>query len=124
VRRDGRALLAVSIEDRDTGATFEWAVRKDRVAMAALPPDGKGRDRLWRDGCRIVGLAHRGGGRPPGLTTIAEDDELRKPIGEMRRDRRRTTLRNVAAYSGFTVSEIRGYLRVTDRTWAEFLSSF
>jgi hypothetical protein len=65
-----------------------------------------------------------GTGRPPGLTTIQDDEQLREPIREMRRDRIRPTQPTVAARSGFTVAEIRGYLTVTGRSWAEFLSSF
>jgi len=70
---------------------------------------------------RLVGA---GLGRPSGLTTITDDDQLREPIREMRRDRRRITQRTVATWSLFTVAEIRGYLRATHRTWADFLRSF
>lgn len=63
-------------------------------------------------------------GRPPGLTTIENDEQLRKPIREMRRDRRKVTQASVAAYSGFTVPEIRGYLSVTHRRWVDFLHNF
>jgi hypothetical protein len=64
------------------------------------------------------------GGRPPAITSIADDEQLRAPIREMRRDRVRITQPTVAARSGFTIAEIRGYLRVTRRTWTDFLHSF
>jgi hypothetical protein len=63
-------------------------------------------------------------GRRRGLTTIAEDEQLRAPIREMRRDGVRVTRPAVAARAGFTVAEIRGYLSVTGRSWAQFLASF
>jgi hypothetical protein len=64
------------------------------------------------------------GGRPPGVTAIVDDEQLRAPISEMRRDRRRITQATVAAYSGFTLWEIRGYMKITNRKWSEFLLSF
>ena len=63
-------------------------------------------------------------GRPPAITSIIEDEQLREPIREMRRGRVKTTQQNVAARSGFTLAEIRGYLRVTRRSWTDFLRSF
>ena len=63
-------------------------------------------------------------GRPPGLTTITDDEQLRAPICEMRRDRVRTLQRSVAPRAGFTIWEICGYLKATHRTWAEFLRTF
>lgn len=62
LRRDGRALLGVSIKDRNTGATFEWAARRNRVTTTQ-PSDATtaSRDRLWRDGRYIIGLAQQVG---------------------------------------------------------------
>jgi len=58
------------------------------------------------------------------LTTIAEDEQLQSVVRQMRRDKVRITQVTVSARSGFTVAEIRGYMRVTHRTWSEFLLSF
>ncbi len=65
-------------------------------------------------------------GRPPGLTTIEDDETIKAPVRAMRRDgRRRITQSAVVAYAGtFTISELRGYLHVTGRIWREFLRSF
>jgi hypothetical protein len=75
---------------------------------------------------REVTVRYRGAtGRPPGLTSIEDDEQLCTTIREMRRDKvKRFYQTTVAARSGFTVAEIRGYLKVTNRTWAEFLRSF
>jgi hypothetical protein len=69
--------------------------------------------RLWRARLPV--------GRPPGLTTIPDDESLREPIREMQADKRRITIPKLAAWSGFTEAEIRGYLRVTGRELADFL---
>ena len=63
-------------------------------------------------------------GRRRGSTTIQEDEQLRAPVREMRRAGRKVTLDTLAASSGFTRSEIRGYLKGTDRGFGEFLRSF
>lgn len=73
----------------------------------------------WRDAWE----AHHVG-RPAGLTTVTNDEQLRQPIREMRRDHVRITTPAIAARSGFTLAEVRGYLKVTNRTLAEFLRSF
>lgn len=63
-------------------------------------------------------------GRTPGSTTIQDDEQLRGPVREMRRDRIRVTRPALAARSGFTEAEIRGYLDSTGRSFTEFIASF
>jgi hypothetical protein len=63
------------------------------------------------------------GGRPPGLTNIQSDDVLIAAVREMRIGRRRISMQTLAANAGYTVADIRGYLRVTKRAWREFLNS-
>jgi hypothetical protein len=63
-------------------------------------------------------------GRRPAVTTIVDDEQLRVVIREMRRNRDRITQETVATRAGFTVWEVRGYLRIKHQTWAEFLRSF
>lgn len=63
------------------------------------------------------------GGRPPGITSIENDEQLAKPVREMLADKRRISYRTLAGCSGMSESTIRGYLRVTHRTLREFLTS-
>jgi hypothetical protein len=63
------------------------------------------------------------GGRPPGITSIENDEQLAKPVREMLADKRRVSYRTLAGWSGMSESTIRGYLRVTHRTLREFLTS-
>ncbi|CAN5234065.1 hypothetical protein BH24CHL7_BH24CHL7_14640 [soil metagenome] len=64
-------------------------------------------------------------GRPAGMTTIVDDEDLKAPVREMRRDHvRRITVPALASRAGFTVADVRGYLKVTGRTLAEFLDTF
>jgi hypothetical protein len=64
-------------------------------------------------------------GRPAGLINIVDAEPLRKAVREMRIDRvKRITKKTVAARSGLTESDIRGFLKATRQTWSEFLASF
>lgn len=63
-------------------------------------------------------------GRPPGITDIIDPEPLRSAIREMRRNRVRITQGTVSGRSGFSVAAIRGYLKRTYQTWAEFLRTF
>jgi hypothetical protein len=82
-----------------TDRTAQWAVRALFDAVAAL-------------------------GRPPGLTTITNDDEILTPLRAMRADGRRITQPTLAAFSGrFTVDELRGYLRVNGKRWRDILDT-
>ena len=99
-----------------------------RLPLAIPPPSHTVTDvtpaelaNLARD---LPGGSARDLGRRPGLTTITRDEQLRAPIREMRRGYVRVTIPATAARSAFTIAEIRGYLRVTKRTWSEFLLSF
>jgi hypothetical protein len=119
-------LDTVTVTDQDTGAALTVAMAGGPVT-ASLPPDLAPRDlaRLWRDGRYLAGWAGAQRGRPPGITTIQDDDEIRVVIAGMRTARRRVTMPAVAATSGtFTLAELRGYLRVTGRTWTEFLGTY
>jgi hypothetical protein len=61
-------------------------------------------------------------GRTPGLTTIANDDEILAPLREMRADGRRVTQATLIGWTcTFTLAELRGYLRVTGQSWRDFL---
>jgi len=64
-RRDMRALLAVTLTDRETGATFGWTARGNRVTLS-LASDATAADvaRLWSDGHTAVGLMRRQTGGP------------------------------------------------------------
>lgn len=81
LRRGGRALLALSVTDRQTGATFEWTARGDLVRLS-LPSDATEamRESLWRDGRDIVGLAARQSGGPPRGTGPQPEDLARKAL--------------------------------------------
>jgi hypothetical protein len=64
-------------------------------------------------------LARRMGdsrGRPPKSTTITSDEQLLPAIKAMRTEGVRFTRATLAARAGFTLAEIRGYLRATHRT--------
>jgi hypothetical protein len=75
LRRDGRAILAVSITDRDTGATFEWTAHDDRVNVSAASDTAVAAVLgLWRDGRDIVGLARKQSGGPASGTGVTVDD--------------------------------------------------
>lgn len=75
LRRDGPAIQAVSITDRDTGATFEWTAHNDRVKMSmASDTTAADRERLWRDGRDIVGLARKQSGGPARGTGVTVDE--------------------------------------------------
>lgn len=66
-------------------------------------------------------------GRRPGLTTITNDDEILGPMREMRAaDQKRITQETLVAWAGtFTISELRGYLKVTGKDWQrDFLDTF
>lgn len=98
------------------------------VTDSARFVDGlSGPDRSIVTGARGTMIRRRPGpgGRPPALTTITDDEEIRAPVREMREKKRRITMGTVVAWAGtFTMAELRGYLRVTGRTWSEFLHSF
>lgn len=79
----------------------------------------------------LVGLLNRAWrarhlGRPRGSTSIDDvgAEKLREAVREMRREKRRTTMATVAARSGYSIAEIRGYLHRTLQTWTEFLARF
>jgi hypothetical protein len=81
LRRDGRAILAVSITDRNTGATFEWIARDDRATVSvASETTAADRERLWRDGRDIVGLARKQSGGPASGTGVTADDLIRAAL--------------------------------------------
>lgn len=104
-----------------------WARRQRREHRNQVTTvDEHGAEPLTPESLRrtVRRLTGRAGGRPPELTTITDDEQLRVHVRAMRRDRVRITRESLAARSGFTVAEVRGYLRVTGRSWAEFLSSF
>jgi hypothetical protein len=63
-------------------------------------------------------------GRPRGSTTIQSDAQLRELVQAMRRDHVRITRKVLAARSGFTEADLRGYLKATNRTFREFLATF
>lgn len=56
-------------------------------------------------------------GRPPGLTTITNDDQIHDVIRAMRRDHVRPTQPAVAARGGWGIASLRGYLRVHKKDW-------
>jgi hypothetical protein len=58
-------------------------------------------------------------GRPPGITDITDDQRLCETIAGMHRDGARVTRETVAARAGYTDSAVKGYLKVTNRTFAE-----
>ncbi len=62
-------------------------------------------------------------GRTPGVTTIQSDEALATAVREMRRGGWRVTEQAVATRTGYTRAELRGYLRVTGRTWQDFLDT-
>lgn len=65
-------ILSLSVTDRQTGATFGWKARADRVTLTmASDATASERDRLWRDGRDIIGLARKQIGRPPGTPNRA-----------------------------------------------------
>jgi hypothetical protein len=66
-------------------------------------------------------------GRRPGLTTIEDDEEILGPMREMRAAKqKRITQEKLVAWAGtFTISELRGYLKVTGKDWRrDFLDTF
>jgi hypothetical protein len=60
-------------------------------------------------------------GRPPGQTSIKDDEVLRGALAEMDRDERDVRRDTLAAAAGYTVDELRGYLKVTNRSFDELL---
>lgn len=103
-------ILALTVTDRDTGARVR--MRGQRVTLAAGPsatPEYV--RRLWQDARVILGIVYRRMGRGPGA--IRDDDQIRRVISEMRRDKvKPITAEAIAAYSGeFTVHNLRYYLR-------------
>jgi len=80
LRRDGRAILGMTLTDRQTGATFEWTARSGRVAMRLASGETLANiSKLWADGHTAIGLARRQTGGPApdtGLTWQAIVDAL------------------------------------------------
>ncbi len=63
-------------------------------------------------------------GRPPGLTDIENDEQIRSVVRELRANHTRVTQQNVVAWAGtFTLSALRNYLRVHGRKWAEIIDT-
>jgi hypothetical protein len=86
LRRDRSALLGVTVTDRETGATFRWAARGDRVTTThATTATEEDRNRLWRDGRDIIGLPRKQSGGPAPGTGVTVDDLVRKTL-ELRTD--------------------------------------
>ena len=107
---------------------WEWdGSTRGGIAVIGLEADPRP-NRSWRVLSQVIPLLRdwewrRLGrtGRPPGQTTIQNDEQLRPSIAALRHDSRVVTVGHVAAHAGFTVAEVRGYLRVTGRTWREFI---
>ena len=121
-------LELVAVTDKDTGATFRYEAGRGTVTLDTTFEDStaavEASGRIWRDSNTILDWNRSRIGRPPGLTTIVNDEQLKVPILEMRHDRRRITQETLAWAGTFTLSELRGYLRVTHRRWRDFLDSF
>jgi hypothetical protein len=80
LRHDGRA-IAVTITERDTGATFQWAARGDRMTVTgASEKTDEDLARLMWDGRNIVGLARTPSGGPARGTGITPEDLIRAAI--------------------------------------------
>lgn len=60
-------------------------------------------------------------GRPSGGGSIENDNGLRDALSDMDADRRAVTRAKLAANAYYTEDELRGYLRRTNRTFAELL---
>jgi hypothetical protein len=85
VRRDRHVLLAMSVTDRHSGATFGWTARGHGVTISfkddATEAEWK---RLWRDGREIVGLAREqiSGRQSEQTERIAGIEEAAVELGE------------------------------------------
>jgi hypothetical protein len=82
-------LIAVTVSDRMTGATFDWRAHDNRVTLKlAGDATRDSRDLLWRDGSDIIGLAHKQTGGALSGTGTAVDRlvdlmiEWRSPAGD------------------------------------------
>lgn len=103
---DGRTLVAdlPGADDDRSAPLVELDASRELVDLL---------DRAWREMSRM--------GRPPGLTTIIKDDQIREVVAAMRRDGVRVTQPAVATRGGWTIDELRGYLRVNRKRWQDFL---
>jgi hypothetical protein len=113
-------LELVTVKDTETGATV--AIRGN-AATIDLSGDAAPQyvSRLWRDTRYLAGMARRLG-RPPRTTIIANDEQINLVLQQLRRDGRVLTQKNVVANAAsFSKENLRYYLRVTGRTWREFL---
>ena len=107
---DGRRLLADVPGSGDDRAA--------PLVESDAPPDlVDALTRAWR--------AQRPRGRPPGITNIESDEQVRQAWLLTRRAGRRITERNVSTVGGtFTYENLRSYLAATRRTWLELLRTF
>ena len=124
-RPDATDEEVAAVRARVSGSVV-WAHRKERTngRREVTVTDGGAEPATtasWRRTLRRV--TGKAGGRRPGVTNITHDEQLAAPVREMRRDRARITQPTLAARAGCTVADIRGYLKVTGRTFAEFLDS-
>jgi hypothetical protein len=114
-------LEVITIVDIETRS--EVTVRGEQMTLTTsdVPPEYVAR--LWRDARHLAGVARRRG-RPPGLTDVRDDEQLRTIGRELRAQDRRPTLQAVAAYSGtFTYSALRNYLRINGRKLSEIIDT-
>jgi hypothetical protein len=85
IRRDKRGILALSVTDRFSGATFGWAAQGRRVTLSFLEDATQAEwERLWRDGREIVGIARKqtGGRQSEQNARIAGIEEAAVELGE------------------------------------------
>lgn len=101
---------------KGAGTASYTTITDTRVVCGATPATAGGLAEARR---RLRG---RAGGRPPGQTTIIDDDQLRPALEAMDRERVRPTRETLAARAGFTHDELRGWLRATGRTFADLLA--
>jgi hypothetical protein len=107
LRWDRRAILAVSITDRNTGATFQWTARDDRVKVnVASDATAADYDRLHRDGRDIVGLARKQSGGPARGTGVTADELIHAAL-RLRTDDGWPTEEDLAVEVGRDVRTVR-----------------
>jgi len=106
------------------GASLIYLVRPSETsAMLGIENATAKQIGLLEAGRYVIGQARRLPiGRPPGSTTITDDEQVCPVIRRMLTNYVRPTYKNLAVRTGFSVAEIRGYLRATGRTKADLIA--
>jgi hypothetical protein len=108
------SVFDVRVESRSRGAVSVGTI----PALELARRFGRAADDYLHE---LAGTTSLRRGRPPGQTSIAGDEALCSTIAAMDHEHARITRKALAARAGYTVDELRGYLRSTNRALDELV---